>query len=158
MGPALGGTVKTVGETTKQTTNVAAVGAENAIDIAADSIDSGINLLEKGLDGKALNQASLTSNQNTIQNTIQNSNQNSIQNSNLGIHNTLNKLARDLEPKPDDSSSITQLSKPKAKAGYCYIGEDRGIRSCMKVGEADDCMSGDIFPTKDICINPRLRQ
>ena len=43
------------------------------------------------------------------------------------------------------------------KSGWCYIGEDRGFRSCAEVGPNDQCMSGDIFPTNDICINPNLR-
>ena len=58
-------------------------------------------------------------------------------------------------PEPDDTTSVTQ--RPR-KSGYCYIGEDRGVRSCIKVGESDECMSGDIFPTQAICINPSLRQ
>lgn len=60
-------------------------------------------------------------------------------------------------PEPDDASSTTQLSKPKSKSGFCYIGEDRGFRSCIEVGEGDKCMSGDIFPTMDVCVNPNLR-
>jgi hypothetical protein len=59
-------------------------------------------------------------------------------------------------PSPDDATSVTQ-SGGRSKSGYCYIGEDRGFRSCIKVGENDQCMSGDIFPTMDICINPNLR-
>ena len=43
------------------------------------------------------------------------------------------------------------------KAGWCYIGEDRGFRSCSQVGVNDKCMSGDIFPSQEICINPNLR-
>ncbi len=43
------------------------------------------------------------------------------------------------------------------KAGWCYIGTDDGFRSCSKVGENDVCMSGDIFPTQDVCVNPSLR-
>ena len=57
----------------------------------------------------------------------------------------------------DNADSKTQLSKPRHKSGYCYIGEDRGFRSCIKVNEKEKCDSGDIFPTKDICINPKLR-
>lgn len=60
-------------------------------------------------------------------------------------------------PEPDDASSTTQLSKTKSKSGFCYIGEDRGFRSCIEVGEGDQCMSGDIFPTMDVCVNPNLR-
>ncbi len=42
--------------------------------------------------------------------------------------------------------------------GYCYIGTDRGYRSCIKVNSRDQCESKKIFPTMDICINPSLRQ
>lgn len=48
-------------------------------------------------------------------------------------------------------------SSVKAKAGWCYIGEEKGYRSCAEVGENDICMSGDIFPTSQVCINPSLR-
>ena len=41
--------------------------------------------------------------------------------------------------------------------GYCYIGTDRGIRSCIDVSAGDKCMSGKIFPRMDICVNPSLR-
>jgi len=61
-------------------------------------------------------------------------------------------------PEPDVSASRVQATKPSSKQGYCYIGEDRGFRSCIEVGQGDVCMSGDIFPTKDICINPKLRE
>jgi hypothetical protein len=57
----------------------------------------------------------------------------------------------------DDSYSSIQKSKSSSKSGWCYIGEDRGFRSCINVGENDTCMSGDIFPTSDICVNPNLR-
>ena len=44
------------------------------------------------------------------------------------------------------------------KAGFCYLGEDRGVRSCVEVNEEDTCLSGEIFPTKDICVNPNLKE
>ena len=59
-------------------------------------------------------------------------------------------------PEADDSMSSVQ--KPASKSGFCYIGEDRGFRSCINVDEGDVCMSGDIFPTEAICINPNLRE
>jgi len=65
--------------------------------------------------------------------------------------------ANKTEPQPDEAGSATQSTRAKSKAGYCYIGEDRGFRSCIAVGENDTCMSGDIFPTMDRCINPNLR-
>jgi hypothetical protein len=55
----------------------------------------------------------------------------------------------------DDSSS--NIQKGTSKSGFCYIGEDRGFRTCQEVGVNDTCMSGDIFPTRDVCVNPTLR-
>ena len=60
-------------------------------------------------------------------------------------------------PVADDSMSRVQMN-PTSKTGFCYIGEDRGFRSCIEVGEGDVCMSGNIFPTEAICINPNLRE
>jgi hypothetical protein len=40
---------------------------------------------------------------------------------------------------------------------YCYIGYENGQRECTNVFDGDICMSGEIFPTMDICINPNLR-
>ena len=58
----------------------------------------------------------------------------------------------------DDSMSSVQQSKSSNKSGWCFIGEDRGFRSCIKVSDNEKCMSGDIFPSQEICINPNLRQ
>ena len=55
---------------------------------------------------------------------------------------------------PDESGSDVQMPK---KSGYCFIGEESGYRSCVRVGKRDTCMSGEIFPTMDVCINPSLR-
>jgi len=60
-------------------------------------------------------------------------------------------------PQADDSTSAIQMN-PTSKAGFCYIGEDRGFRSCIDVGAGDVCMSGDIFPTEALCVNPNLRE
>jgi hypothetical protein len=57
----------------------------------------------------------------------------------------------------DDSYSSIQMSKSTSKSGWCFIGEDRGFRSCIQLGDNDRCMSGDIFPSQEICINPSLR-
>ena len=84
---------------------------------------------------------------------------NKIDGKNIDLNNppqTKNK--KEFIPIPDDSTSRLQASKPSSKQGYCYIGEDRGFRSCIEVDKGDVCMSGDIFPTKDICINPNLRE
>lgn len=58
------------------------------------------------------------------------------------------------EYETDYADSSIQGNK---KSGWCYIGQDKNVRSCANVNETDTCMSGDIFPTNEICINPRLR-
>ena len=60
-------------------------------------------------------------------------------------------------PRADDSTSVTQKHQA-GKSGYCYIGEDRGFRSCVPVQAGDKCMSGQVFSRQDICVNPTLRE
>jgi len=67
-------------------------------------------------------------------------------------------ITKQRQPLPDDAGSRTQSNKYRIKSGFCYIGEDRGFRRCIEVGEGDNCMSGDIFPTDEICVNPNLRE
>ena len=77
------------------------------------------------------------------------------------LNQALNQATPNYTPEPgysaDDSYSSIQKSKSSSKSGWCFIGEDRGFRSCINVGENDTCMSGDIFPTSEICVNPNLR-
>ena len=120
-----------VAETAKQTIDVTAKGTTDIVNVAAGTASSGINLLENTLAGKMRKEKQATM-------------------------NLLNQAVAS-GPQPDDAGSKTQSSKTKSKSGYCYIGEDRGFRSCIAVGEGDMCMSGDIFPTMETCINPNLR-
>lgn len=60
-------------------------------------------------------------------------------------------------PRADDSTSVTQKHQ-SGKGGYCYIGEDRGFRSCVRVEASDKCMSGQVYSRHDICIDPTLRE
>ena len=56
-----------------------------------------------------------------------------------------------------DLSTESEIQQPK-QSGYCYIGTDRTFRSCVKMNVGDTCASKQVFPTKDICINPELRR
>ena len=56
-----------------------------------------------------------------------------------------------------DLSTESEIQQPK-QSGYCYIGTDRTFRSCVKMNSGDTCASKQVFPTKDICINPTLRK
>lgn len=44
------------------------------------------------------------------------------------------------------------------KAGFCYLGKDRGVRTCVEVDGDDTCMSNQIYPTMDKCVNPNLKE
>lgn len=71
------------------------------------------------------------------------------------VRKALEYAMKNQNPVADDATSSTQI--PRTKSGYCYIGEDRGFRSCIEVTKDMKCMSGDIFPTREVCVNPRLR-
>jgi hypothetical protein len=60
-----------------------------------------------------------------------------------------NSIVKKEDKIPEPSSS--------EQHGYCYIGKQNNLRHCAKVSSKSKCMSGDIFPTMDICINPKLR-
>jgi len=127
-----------VTETAKKTIDLTASGSKKAIDVASGTLTGGINVLQSGLKGSVPSTPSA---------------------SDMSSLSSESKRATDrIEfPMPDDAGSVTQLSKAKHKSGFCYIGEDRGFRSCISVGEGDTCMSGDIFPSQELCINPNLR-
>jgi hypothetical protein len=51
----------------------------------------------------------------------------------------------------DSTTSAIQKSKLSSKAGWCYIGEDRGYGSCLKVDENQFCMSGHVYDNESAC-------
>lgn len=131
-----------IGEVAKTTIDLTAKGSTKAIDLTADTLTGGIDVLQSGLKkgGRRLDRDIGQAKQGQGQGKGKRQGQRQMQ-----------------YPLPDDAGSTTQASKGTRKAGFCYIGEDRGFRSCISVGEGDECMSGDIFPTRDMCINPNLR-
>jgi hypothetical protein len=149
-------------ETVKTTVDVTAEGAKSAVDIAAGAATSGIDVLQqtigsKGASADHANARDDTRNNNNAKGASSetaSSETTSAETASAALETALSH-AKKKSPQPDDATSRIQRT---GKSGYCYIGEDRGFRSCIKVGEQDTCMSGDIFPTHAICINPRLRQ
>ena len=67
-------------------------------------------------------------------------------------NNTLNKALNSSKQQQSDYEPHEAES-----SGWCYIGEERGYRSCAQVGVDDICMSGNIFPSQELCMNPNLR-
>ena len=56
-----------------------------------------------------------------------------------------------------DKSSSSSIQNPNSKS-WCYVGTDRNYRSCVQVKNSTECMSGKVYPSKQICINPTLRE
>jgi hypothetical protein len=139
-----------VTETTKDVTELTATGAKLGVDVAAGTVESGIDVIQGQLD---IDENQSSQNNNSSKN-IKSIKRKSMSNS---LSSALANAESNSEPFPDDATSSTQRNG-SSKTGYCYIGEDRGFRSCISVEDSDVCMSGDIFPSNEICVNPSLRE
>ena len=122
----------------RQTTKTTADGTKAAVDLAADGSKGVVNVTAGAIDSGV----------NVLEEQLEKNGRTAADSS-----------ASAGDPTPDMVGNVTQTARTgTGKSGYCYIGEDRGFRSCVKVGQMDQCMSGDIFPTEAICINPNLRE
>ena len=149
FGPFLQKLFGTTVAVTGQTVDVAAEGGKAVVSGTATAVNTGLSAVQDITPNSA---PSSVKGQPVQQ-----------QNPNQVDTNTLNKalntaqvqqLPSTSEPESDNASSSIQGG---GKAGWCYIGEDRGYRSCAQVGVNDYCMSGDIVPSQEICVNPSLR-
>ena len=64
----------------------------------------------------------------------------------VGAKLVVNKLSKPL-PEPDESINQSK--------GYCFVGEWKGVRSCVKVDKTP-CAT-QLYSTKQQCVNPELR-
>lgn len=161
-------------ETTKQTINTSATGTKAGVDIVANTTTGAIDTIEDAAKNGMTTTTTNTETTNTttsykptaqkatssqknsmpVQQQIQQAggayewNQES-------LDSALNDASHSQEPQPDESLSSVQSSS--GKAGWCFIGTDKNVRTCSQVGVSDMCMSGDIFPSQEICMNPNLR-
>ena len=75
----------------------------------------------------------------------------------------INPLVADIDNINDNLSKKEKTDEPEPiqtaaqKQGYCYIGKINDTRYCAKVSGKAQCMSGDIYPSENLCINPNLR-
>jgi hypothetical protein len=143
FGPLFRGTVGTaanvVGDTAKQTIQTAAEGTQAVIGGVAKGAESGISELQGVLDGQIR--------RNNIDG----------RGLDLSLQQVDSQFVIDQDNETADVDFLGKKTKGHGNAGYCYIGEDRGVRSCMYVGNGDMCGSGMIYPTMDVCVNPNLR-
>ena len=134
---------------------VTAAGANTIVQGTADVIDTGLTNIENRAE-KIQDNTSASSLKSTHD--AQNKSDKTMDN------NTLNKTLNTAKAAHPDNNgdyesdqSGSSIQAGNGKSGWCFIGEDRGFRSCMEIGQQDKCMSGDIFPSNEICVNPSLR-
>jgi len=58
------------------------------------------------------------------------------------------------DPNPDTSDNKIQNAKGSSKTKWCLVGEYENKRGCIDIGESDKCLSGQVFPTEQMCLNP----
>jgi hypothetical protein len=62
------------------------------------------------------------------------------------------------QPSPDASTSPIQTSPSSSKSQWCLVGEYNGARGCINITDQDKCMSGQVFPSQQMCLNPTMTQ
>lgn len=61
---------------------------------------------------------------------------------------------RQQDPMPDSPEDSIQKSLNSSKVKWCLAGEYQNKRGCISITESDKCMSGQVFPTEEMCLNP----
>jgi hypothetical protein len=75
-------------------------------------------------------------------------------------HNSRNDIDRALnynnkpmhEPSPMHSENPIQKPISSSKIQWCLVGEYEEKRGCIEIGEHEKCMSGQVFPTQQMCL------
>jgi hypothetical protein len=72
-------------------------------------------------------------------------------------------LAKEAYPNSFANSLYKDLNKQinsegdKEEPKWCYVGSFENKNGCAEVEKSEDCMSGKIFPSRDICMNEKIR-
>jgi hypothetical protein len=149
FGPLIGKIFGTTAAVTGEVVDVSAEGAKAVVNTTAGAIDSGLtaiqNITPQGSSSTLPNQQFVPPQPDIL--------------ANNSLNKTLNTAQQQTQSNNDyqanEAASSVHLSG--GKSGWCFIGEDRGFRSCAEVNTNDKCMSGDIFPSQELCVNPNLR-
>lgn len=135
---------------TGEVVDVSAEGAKAVVKGTAGVLETGLtevqnitpNAAESGIKGQPINQQPQQPDV-TQQSTL-----------NRALNTSQSQQPSEQDYQANEASSSVHSA---GKAGWCYVGNDRGFRTCAQVGVNDTCMSGDIFPSQEICMNPNLR-
>lgn len=96
-----------------------------------------------------------------IGNIIKDASQGQIDNNvKTNLDNALNITPIPLNPPktPEPTSSESPIQKPisASKTSWCLVGEYEQKRGCIEIKEHDKCLSGQVFPTQKMCLNPTM--
>ena len=155
FGGVTGQVVGVSAEGSKAVVSTAAQGTQSAVGATADVVNAGLSTVQEVAQPSQQTQSSLKS-QNVNDQQVDIMQANTL-NRALNSATSQKQQLNGEDYQADDSLSSIQMSSTTGKAGWCYIGEERGFRTCSEVGVNDTCMSGDIFPSQQICVNPNLR-
>ncbi len=145
FGPLMQTIFGTAASVTGEVVDVSAEGAKAVVSGTANAVNAGLTAVQE-----------ITP--NNASSSVKSQEIPSVSQQNVASNNALNKAlntSRQLGEQNEDYQA--QEANSSLKAGWCFIGEDRGYRTCGQVGVNDQCMSGDIFPSQELCINPNLR-
>ena len=133
-----------LGTTAVVTTSVASSGISDITQSIDTSNKAIAGAIVSGIQGDGINEGAFP------MSSIQNINDHS-----FNIVNTAPHIEQ--QRRKDEVSRYINNIQYNKPVGYCFIGEQKGQRYCADITEADKCASGDIFPTRDLCINPNIR-
>ena len=155
-------------ETTKQTVKTSATGTKAGVDIIADTTVGAIDVIEETAKqsqdipsatsgtsvGVSLPEGQYAASSLPVKQKVKvKETENELEEWQQGA---LEKALQDAS-KNNNKEPVPNESIQTGKSGWCFIGEEAGIRTCSEIGVNDMCMSGDIFPTQAVCMNPNLR-
>jgi len=146
--------------TIKNTIFVSATGTKGIVDSTAEVSDQVLEKVQASTEVGTIPQGTINSNlpQTTVTTSSPplDTSQPTALNNAINISSTQQANASNISYQADDA--LSSIQSAGSKSGWCFIGEDRGFRSCAYVNSDDQCMSGDIFPSSEICVNPSLRE
>lgn len=60
------------------------------------------------------------------------------------------------QPTPTPSENPIQKPITSGKSSWCLIGEYQQKRGCIEIKDQAKCLSGQVFPTQQLCLNPTM--
>jgi len=137
FGPLVGQILSFFGYTTgsiiNKTADVVGDGAKTGIDIAEGTLHSVGDLLKNASEGQVDTKARSS------------------------LDNALNNKKSNLsDPQPTPAESPVQKPITAGKSQWCLVGEYKEKRGCIEIDEHDKCISGQVYPSQKMCLNPTM--